>query len=108
MLSINIIFVNYVLYLIIKYYIGKYMQNIKIKVSKEFISLVSSSKLSPLRLIPRTGYYFKHHFVLNDIDLDNELLCGSVSTANEDDDSKLTGECDLSIDGEHSIVVFIE
>lgn len=84
------------------------MQNIKIKAPKSFIDILRNRQLSPLQLIPEVGYYYKHHFVLIDIDIDNNILSGCVGTANEEDNSKLIGACKLSIDGEYTISVIIE
>ena len=69
------------------------MQEIKVKVSKEFFNKFPHRKLSSIKLIPKTGYNYKHHLVVKETDAINNVLIGLVGSVS---DKELNGEVYIS------------
>lgn len=78
------------------------MQRFSVKVSQKFYQMMIYSRLSPIRITPTMGYFFKHHFVIEREDPHNFILYGVVSSAVG---NEITGDVTISIDGEHEEVV---
>jgi hypothetical protein len=73
------------------------MQELKIKVSNKFFKQLNSRKLSPIRVTPLTGYIYKHHFVVDTVDITQLTLAGKIGSANP---LELTGTVLISFDGD--------
>ncbi len=74
------------------------MQELSIKVSERFLSKLTSSKLTPIRVTPLVGYQFKHHFIVTSTCESSFIINGAVTSANA---GELHGEVKVSYDGEY-------
>lgn len=73
------------------------MQTLTVLVSESFICRLSRMSLSPIRIIPKIGYYYKHHFVVKDINYNSCTLTGLIGSASS---NEIFGDVIVSYDGE--------